>query len=75
MKKIFIVALSLIIAGSAFAKKENKDTLPVPDGVEKVEGPNNKPYYVMLPDNFDPKKTYWLYVLVHGYGGNGHSVT
>ena len=28
-------------------------------------------YYVQLPENFDPEKKYWLFVIVHGFKGNG----
>jgi len=28
-------------------------------------------YYVYVPRDFDPKKTYWVLVAVHGLGGNG----
>jgi len=28
-------------------------------------------YWVYLPGNFDAEKTYWLFVAVHGLGGNG----
>jgi pimeloyl-ACP methyl ester carboxylesterase len=28
-------------------------------------------YWVSAPANIDKQKTYWLFVLVHGYGGNG----
>jgi pimeloyl-ACP methyl ester carboxylesterase len=33
----------------------------------------SREYFVHLPDHFDPKKTYWLIVSVHGGGGNGRS--
>jgi poly(3-hydroxybutyrate) depolymerase len=33
----------------------------------------SREYFVHLPDNFDPLKTYWLIVSVHGGGGNGRS--
>ena len=28
-------------------------------------------YFVYVPRDFDPKKTYWVFVSVHGLGGNG----
>lgn len=75
MRIIISALLMLILAGLAYGAKNNQDTKPIPEGVEKINGPYNRPYYVMLPEKFDPSKPYWLYVLVHGAGGDGLCVS
>lgn len=40
-------------------------------GVEKFTGKYGRDYFVELPENFNPEKKYWLFVLVHGHKGNG----
>jgi len=34
---------------------------------------NEREYYIIKPDNFNPAKKYWLLVVVHGGGGNGRT--
>ena len=40
-------------------------------GTEKFVDKYKRDYFVQLPENFDPDKKYWLFVLVHGHRGNG----
>ncbi len=37
----------------------------------KLKADPTQEYYVYLPKDHDPKKTYWLFVAVHGLGGDG----
>lgn len=37
----------------------------------KLKGDPAQEYYVYLPKDFDPKRAYWLFVGVHGLGGDG----
>lgn len=38
---------------------------------EKFKGKYGRDYFVKLPENFNPEKKYWLFVIVHGHKGNG----
>ena len=40
-------------------------------GADKYVDKYKRNYFVQLPENFDSDKKYWLFVLVHGYKGNG----
>jgi hypothetical protein len=43
-------------------------------GADKYQGKYKRDYFVQLPDNFDPAKKYWIFVLVHGAGGKGDGI-
>lgn len=40
-------------------------------GAEKFKCKYGRDYFVQLPENYDPAKKYWLFVIVHGHKGNG----
>ena len=40
-------------------------------GAEKFKCKYGRDYFVQLPENYDPEKKYWLFVIVHGHKGNG----
>ncbi len=53
-----VAILTLAAAGASAADEPSRDSL-------------GRDYYLYTPAKLDPKKTYWLVVGVHGYGGNG----
>jgi acetyl esterase/lipase len=57
---ILCIALAGLAAGAAARKNPRK-----------LKSDPNQEYYVYLPRDFDPERTYWLFVGVHGLGGNG----
>ena len=59
MRHCVIVLISLLLSLNCFAKEEKRQC--------KMD----RDYWLYTPDNFDSKKTYWLVVGVHGYGGKG----
>jgi len=42
-----------------------------PDPKRRLRSDPLQEYYVYLPKDFDAQKRYWLFVAVHGLGGNG----
>ena len=56
--KIVVVLVSLLISIQAL-------------GAEKFKCKYGRDYFVQLPENYDPEKKYWLFVIVHGHKGNG----
>ena len=74
-KTIICLCLLLCVSIVDAKKKKGKGSGSVKEGLEKVDGPYKRPYYIMLPDNFDPETRYWLYVHAHGYNGNGQIVS
>lgn len=41
---------------------------------EKFQCMYGRDYFVQLPENYDPEKKYWLFVIVHGHKGNGEKM-
>jgi len=69
LQKIIMIVLVCLCAVFLYGKNNKNKT--VPDDIIKVEGPYKRDYFVLLPKNFDPERRYWLFVAVHGYGGDG----
>lgn len=60
-RPLVLAALVLLLASPALAADAD---VPLKDDL-------GRDYFVYAPPKVDPKKTYWLVVGVHGYGGNG----
>ncbi|MHC5067890.1 MAG: alpha/beta hydrolase family protein [Planctomycetota bacterium] len=62
IRMLLMTALLLLVAGVDAASYTTKGPLKGPDG---------RDYWIALPDNFDPERTYWLAVGCHGFKGTG----
>jgi poly(3-hydroxybutyrate) depolymerase len=61
-------------AGEGAAKLKSdpkKEAARTGDEPRTLKSDPSQEYYLYLPANFDPAKRYWLFVGVHGLGGNG----
>ena len=43
-------------------------------GAEKFKCKYGRDYFVQLPENYNPEKKYWLFVIIHGHRGNGEKM-
>ena len=69
MKNVFIVFLLGFVLLSMPCDLFGQT--PQPGVVTRQTGPNGDEYFIKLPIDYSPQKTYWLAVGLHGLGSNG----